>query len=97
MLESKFVKDTVRPDLLREFPGIVIIKQEPLTSFQGVPDYILLFRSTWAALETKRAKKAAQQPNQDYYREQFNGMSYAAFAHPGNWDQVLEDLRKVFA
>lgn len=97
MLESKFVKDTVRPDLTRTFPGIVIIKQDPLTSFQGVPDYLLLFRNRWAALETKKAKNAAQQPNQDYYREQFKGMSYAAFAHPGNWDQVMDDLREVFA
>lgn len=96
MLESAYVKNTLKPDLLREFPGIMIVRQDPNTSFQGVPDYLLLYKHTWAALETKKASKSKRQPNQPYYVEKMDGMSYAAFAHPGNHDEIMRDLKKVF-
>lgn len=96
MLESDYVRNTLKPDLNREFPGIVIVKQDPNTSFQGIPDLLLLFRNKWASLETKRAKKSARRPNQPYYVEKFNDMSYAAFADPSNHDQIMTDLKRVF-
>lgn len=97
MRESQFFRDTVKPDLTREFPGILIIKQDSLASFQGVPDYLLLYKNRWAALETKQSKGAKRQPNQPHYIEVTNDMSYGAFAYPGNWNEVLADLKRVFA
>lgn len=92
--ESKFVKDTVRPDL--ESIGCMLIKQDPNTSFQGVPDYIVLCNDKWGALETKAAHNSKRQPNQEYYVEKLDNMSFAAFAHPDNWQEVFDGLQEAF-
>ncbi len=95
--ESKFVREVVRPDLERIFNGEgKLIKQDPNTSFQGVPDYIFLYREHWAALETKAKPKSQRQPNQEYYVQQMDGMSFAAFANPDNWQEVLDGLQEAF-
>lgn len=94
--ESKFAHDVLKPRLEEEFPGCVIIKQDPNTSFQGVPDHLVLFEDKWAALETKRGEKSARQPNQPYYVDRFGQMSYAAFVHPGNLEEVIHDLQATF-
>lgn len=95
-LETDFVREVLKPRLEQEFPGIVIIKQDPNTSFQGVPDHLALFENHWAALETKRAGKSMRQPNQEYYVDKMNGMSYAAFVHPDNLEEVVNDLQSAF-
>lgn len=92
--ESKFVRDTVRPDL--ESIGCVLLKQDPNTSFQGVPDYVVLCGPRWAMLETKAAPKSKRQPNQEYYVDKFNDMSFSAFANPENWQEVFDGLRETF-
>lgn len=94
--ETDFAHDVLKPRLQSEFPGCVIIKQDPNTSFQGVPDHLVLFEDRWAALETKRGKNSRRQPNQPYYIEQMNGMSYASFVSPENMEEVVDDLRKAF-
>jgi hypothetical protein len=94
--ESDFAHDVLKPRLEAEFPGCVIIKQDPNTSFQGVPDHLVLFEDKWAALETKRAKNAARQPNQPYYIEKMDGMSYASFVDPSNIEGVISDLQAAF-
>jgi len=95
-LESEFFRDILKPALEHLFPGIVIIKQDPNASFQGMPDYLLLYNSYWAALETKRARSSERQPNQEYYVNKFNELSYAAFVHPGNMQEVLDGIQKAF-
>lgn len=94
--ESQFVHDVLKPRLEHEFPGCVIIKQDPNTSFQGVPDHLVLYEGHWAALETKRASKSARQPNQEHYIEQMDDMSYASFVDPSNIEGVISDLQAAF-
>lgn len=94
--ESKFVREQVRPDLKRLFPEGILIKQDPNSSFQGIQDYIFLFKDKWAALETKAAPKSKRQPNQEYYVEKMGRMSFSAFANPENWHEVLHDLQEAF-
>jgi hypothetical protein len=95
-LETDFAHDVLRPRLEAEFPGIVIIKQDPNTSFQGVPDHLVLFEDKWAALETKRAAKSSRRPNQEYHVDRMGEMSYAAFVHPDNLEEVIDDLQSTF-
>lgn len=95
-LESEFFRNDLKPELEARFPGIVIIKQDPNTSFQGVPDQLLLYEDKWAALETKRARKSERQPNQEHHVERLNNLSYSAFVHPGNKNEVLDELECVF-
>jgi hypothetical protein len=94
--ESDFFRDEVKPRLEAAFPGIVIIKQDPNTSFQGVPDHLLLYEDHWAALEEKRARKSQRQPNQEYHVERLNKLSYANFVHPDNIEEVMDDLQQAF-
>lgn len=95
MLESEF-QPALKEEIHRRLPGAVIIKQDPNTSFQGVPDLLVLFEDKWAILETKRAYRSARQPNQEYYVEKFNDMSFSAFVNPDNMDEVLDDLQEAF-
>ena len=79
------------------FPGCIILRNDPQSNFQGVPDLTILYKDKWAALEVKRSEKAPRQPNQAYYTEKFDEMSFAAFIHPGNEEEVLSDLQLAFS
>ncbi len=95
-LENEFAAEVLKPRLEAEFPGCVIIKQDPNTSFQGIPDHLVLFEDKWAALETKRAAGSARRPNQPHYVEKFGNMSFAAFVHPDNLEEVMDGLQSTF-
>lgn len=93
--ESKFVREILKPELKARFPGCMILKQDP-NMRQGIPDLLVLFEDKWASLETKRATKAERQPNQEHYVHEMDDMSFAAFVHPGNYQEVLDALQKTF-
>lgn len=95
-LESDFFREQVKPELERRFPGCVIIKQDPNTSFQGVPDHIVLYEDKWATLEGKRTKKSVRRPNQEHYIDKFDEMSFGAFIDPDNMDEVMDALQSTF-
>jgi len=94
MLETNFQKHLiVKIKLL--FEGCMIFKNDP-NYIQGVPDLIILYKNKWAMLEVKRSNKAPKQPNQEYYVNLLNSMSYAAFIHPDNESEVINDLQRAF-
>ncbi len=74
------------------FPGCFITKNDPSEN-QGIPDILILFEDKWAMLEVKIAGSSKKQPNQPYYVDKFNRMSFASFINPQNEDQVLNDLQ----
>jgi hypothetical protein len=93
-LESKFQKELM--DEIRErYPGCVILKNDS-GYIQGFPDWTILYKDKWAVLEAKREKNAARQPNQEYYVDQLNGMSFSRFVYPENKEEVLRDLQQTF-
>jgi hypothetical protein len=59
---------------------------------QGVPDLLILYRNRWATLECKKSETAEHQPNQDWYVNKMNGMSFSRFIYPENRDKVLNEL-----
>ena len=77
------------------FPDCVIEKSDP-NYRQGVPDLTIFYGDKWARLEVKASYDAPTQPNQDYYVEQFNEMSFAAFIYPENEEEVLLALQRAF-
>jgi hypothetical protein len=81
--------------LQRLFPGCEIIKNDPAEN-QGIPDLLILFKGLWAMLEVKLSAKAPSRPNQGYFVDKFNEMSFAAFIYPENEEQVLHDLQSAF-
>ena len=89
-LESSFQKDLM--DKIREmFPGCMILKNDS-GYIQGIPDWTILYKGKWAVLECKREKSAKKQPNQPYYVELLDGMSFSRFVYPENEDEVLRAL-----
>lgn len=94
MLESVFQKRLMRK-LKQMFPECVVIKND-CTYIQGIPDLLILYKNKWAMLECKRSKDADRQPNQDYYVELFDSMSFARFIFPENQEEVLNELQQAF-
>lgn len=77
------------------FPGIVVFKNDP-SYLQGIPDLTLLYSDCWAVLEVKKDRKAARRPNQAFYIDQLNKMSYAAFIYPENEEEIFDELQQTF-
>ena len=92
-LESKF-QAHLKKRLAEMFPGCWIFKQDS-AQLQGVPDLLILYRNMWAMLEVKAYEGADEQPNQGYYVEHFDNLSFAAFIYPENEEEVLHDLQQA--
>lgn len=94
MKESKFQSD-LKKELKEMFPGCMIHKLDS-GDIQGIPDLLVLYKDKWATLENKRSRNAPHRPNQDYYVDKMNEMSFSSFIYPENKDEVLAKLRKKF-
>lgn len=94
MKESKFQSDLIK-SIKNMFPGCVVMKTDP-TYIQGIPDLLILFGDKWCSLEVKKSATAKRQPNQDYYVDLFNKLSFSRFIFPENKDEVLKELTKFF-
>ena len=92
--ESKFQADLVKK-LKEKFPGCIVMKNDA-NYIQGIPDLLVLHGSKWAALECKQDEKSSHRPNQEYYIEKMNEMSYATFIFPQNEKEILNDLEQTF-
>lgn len=93
-LERDFQSNLIK-EIKEYFSGSIVMKTDP-TYIQGLPDLLILFRDKWAALEVKRTSTAHKQPNQEYYVNKMNSMSFARFISPDNKDSVLKDLGDYF-
>lgn len=91
-LESGF-QDKLRDDLKEMFPGCMVFKMDQV---QGIPDLLVLYKDKWASLECKKSASAKRQPNQEYYVDLMDAMSFSRFVCPENKEEVLDDLRQAF-
>jgi len=78
------------------FPGCEILKNDAGYK-QGILDLTIFFGPYWAMLEVKDSLSARTRPNQSYYVEKMNGMSFAAFIYPENEEEVLTALQEAFS
>lgn len=92
--ESSFQSKLIK-ELKSRFTDCVVIKNDA-NYLQGICDLIILFENKWAALECKRSKNERHQPNQDYYVNKFDNMSFARFIYPENKEEVLDELQRAF-
>ena len=93
MRESKFQSDLIK-EIKERMPGAIVTKLDA-KHIQGIPDLLILYNDRWATLEDKRSKDATHRPNQDYYVEKMNNMSFSAFIFPENKEEVLNDLQRA--
>jgi hypothetical protein len=91
-LESGF-QDRLIAELEDLFPGCMIFKMDQI---QGIPDLLILYGDRWAMLECKQFAGARRRPNQEYYVDKMNRMSFAAFIYPENKEEVLYELQRSF-
>lgn len=92
--ESEFQKDLIE-DIESRFPGSIVLKNDP-NYIQGFPDLTVLWGKHWAVLECKRYKKASRRPNQPYYVDTLNQMSFSRFIEPSNKEEVLNAMEQTF-
>lgn len=77
------------------FPGCMVLKNDS-SYIQGIPDIMVLYGDRWAALEVKASSSSSWQPNQEFYINIMDNMSFAAFIFPENEEEVLRDLQQTF-
>lgn len=94
MVRENIFQAKFKIELTKEFPDSIILKNDA-RYIQGIPDLIILNGPNWAALECKRSADAKHRPNQDYYVDKMNEMSYAAFVYPENEKEILHDLQRA--
>ena len=92
--EAQFQRRLI-DEMKKRFPGCLVTKLDS-GHIQGIPDLLILWGERWAALECKKSAKAHRQPNQDYYIERLNGMSFARIIFPENKEEVLNELEQAF-
>lgn len=93
MLESAYQAKLIKK-LQRLFPGCVILKNDS-GYLQGIPDLTIFYGDRWAMLEVKSDENSPTQPNQPYYVELMNEMSFAAFVFPSNEQEILRALQQA--
>lgn len=90
MLENKFQAKLIK-ELKEMFEGCLVMKLDS-SYIQGIPDLLILYGNRWAVLECKKSARASRQPNQEYYVDILDEMSFARFISPENRDEVLDEL-----
>ena len=92
-LERDFQAKLIK-ELKVMFKGCIIVKNDP-NYIQGIPDLLILYNDRWAALEVKKSEHAHHQPNQEYYVDLMDQMSFAAFIYPENKEEILYELQQT--
>lgn len=92
-LERDFQRNLIK-ELKDIFVGCIIMKNDS-SYIQGIPDLLILYKDKWAALEVKKSATASHRPNQEYYIDKMDEMSYASFIYPENKEVVLDELQQT--
>lgn len=92
--EGKFQTKLIA-DIKERLPGAIVLKNDSGYQ-QGIPDLSIFYKDRWAVLECKAYTQAERQPNQEWFVDQMNGMSYAAFVSPENKEEVLNEIQSAF-
>ncbi len=94
MLERKYQAQLIKK-IRDRLPGCLILKNDT-DYLQGVPDLTILYKGSWGVLEVKASADSPNQPNQDYYIDAMDDMSFAAFIYPDIEEDVLNALQHAF-
>jgi len=94
MLERYYQAELIKR-IRRRFQDCIILKNDT-DYIQGMPDLTILYEDRWAVLEVKASEDACSEPNQDWYINRLNDMSFAAFIYPENEEEVLDALQQAF-
>lgn len=93
MLERNFQSALIK-EIKERLPGCIVMKNDA-NYIQGIPDLLILYKKKWAALECKKSGKSSRRPNQEFYVNKMNEMSFSRFIYPENKEEVLNDLQQA--
>lgn len=93
MLERDFQAHVIK-QIKKILPASIVFKMDP-NYIQGFPDLLVLNFDRWGSLEVKISETAPFQPNQEYYLELLNSMSWAGVIYPENEEECLYELRNA--
>lgn len=93
-LERNFQRKLIK-ELKEKIPGSLIMKLDA-NYIQGIPDLLILYKDKWATLECKRSANASKRPNQQYYVNLMNKMSFSRFICPENKKEIIDELQQAF-
>lgn len=93
-LERDFQAKLIK-ELKAMFPGCMVMKLDS-SYIQGIPDLLVLYKDRWATLECKRGSKASHRPNQEFYVDLMDKMSFSRFICPENKEDILHELESTF-
>lgn len=93
-LERDFQSGLIK-EIKSRFEDCIVTKLDS-NHIQGIPDILVLYKDKWATLECKQNASARKQPNQRYYVDRMNEMSFSRFICPENKEEVLRDLQQAF-
>lgn len=85
--------------LKRLYPGCMVLKNDS-SYMQGIPDLMVLYKNKWVALEVKVKEPRSShdfEPNQEWFIERMNDMSFAACIFPENEKDVLRGVQLTFS
>ena len=85
MKESVFQRGLIR-ELKERFPECVVLKNDA-NYIQGIPDLLVLYKKTVSS---------NRRPNQEYYIDKMNDMSFARFICKENKKEVLDELQHAW-
>lgn len=94
MRENKFKTELIH-ELEKMFPGCIVLHNDA-NDIQGFPDLTILYKHMWAVLEGKKSLYESYQPNQEFYLELCDSMSFASMICPENKEAVLYELQRAF-
>lgn len=94
LLERDFQSNLIK-ELKQLFPGCIVLKNDP-GYIQGIPDLTIFYEDKWATLECKKSADEKARPNQPFYVEKMNNMSFSRFIYPENKESVLLELQHAF-
>lgn len=93
-LEKDFQAQLIK-EIKTRFKGSIVTKLDS-SHIQGIPDLLILFGKHWATLEVKKSSNASHRPNQDYYVDLMNNMSFSSFISPETKEDVLNAMDEAF-
>ena len=94
MKESEFQKKLIDEIKVR-FPDSIVLKNDS-SYVQGIPDLTVFWKDKWATLECKVNKDSSHRPNQEFYVDRMNSMSFSSFIYPENKEEVLDEMERSF-
>lgn len=91
----KRIENLFRHELLNDDEDVYVRK---IDVQQGWPDLLILAPGFWALLEVKKEEPTASdfEPNQEWWIERFDRMSFSACIYPENEQEVLHALSQAF-